>query len=69
MMDVHIPMLLMAYRSAVDHTSGCTPAKLMLGRDRKLPIALIYGRPEPAQTVTDYTVSMKEKVEHVHNFA
>ena len=35
-------------------TSGCTPAELMLGRDLKLPIDLIYGRPEekPAQTVT-----------------
>ena len=69
--DVHIPMLLMAYRSAVHDTSGCTPAKLMLGRDLRLPIDLIYGRPEeePAQTVTDYAISMQEKVEHVHNFA
>ena len=44
--DVHIPMLLMAYRSAIHYTSGCTPAKLMLGRDLKLPIDLIHGRPQ-----------------------
>ena len=68
--DVHISMLLMAYRSAIYDTSGCTPAKLMLGRDLKLPIDLIYGRPgeEPAQTVTEYAATMQEKVEQVHNF-
>ena len=69
--DVHIPMLLMAYRSAIHDTSGYTPAKLMLGRDLKLPIDLIYGRPEeePAQTVTKYAAAMQEKVEQVHKFA
>lgn len=61
----------MAYRSAIHATSGCTPAKLMLGRDLKLPIDLIYGRPEeePAQTVTEYATLMQEKMEQVHNFA
>ena len=69
--DVHIPFLLMAYRSAVHDTSGCTPAKLMLGRDLKMPIDLIFGRPEeePSKTVTEYANSMQEKVEQVHNFA
>ena len=69
--DVHIPFLLMVYRSAVHDTSGCTPAKLMLGRDLKMPIDLIFGRPEeePSQTVTEYANSMQEKVEQVHNFA
>ena len=63
-------MLLIAYRSAIHDTSGCTPAKLMLGRDLKLPIDLIYGRPEePAQTVTEYAATMQGKVEQVHNFA
>ena len=69
--DLYIPLLLMAYRSAVHDTSGCTPAKLMLGRDLSLPIDLIYGRPkeEPVQSVTEYANSMQEKVERVHNFA
>ena len=68
--DVHIPMLLMAYRSAIHDMSGCTPAKLKLGRDLKLPIDLICGRPEePAQTVTEYAAAMQEEIEQVHNFA
>ena len=36
--DVHIPFLLMAYRSAVHDTTGITPAKMMLGRDLRLPV-------------------------------
>ena len=69
--DLYIPLFLMAYRSAVHDTSGCTPAKLMLGRDLSLPIDLIYGRPkeEPVQSITEYANSMQEKVERVHNFA
>ena len=69
--DVHIPFLLMVYRSAVHDTSGCTPAKLMLVRDVRMPIDLIFSRPEeePSQTVTEYANSMQEKVEQVHNFA
>ena len=61
----------MAYRSAVHDTSGCTPAKLMLGRDLRLPIDLIYGRPdeEPVQSITEYANSMQAKAERVHNFA
>ena len=64
-------MLLMAYRSAIHDTSGCTPAKLTLGKDLELPIDLIYGQPEkePAKTVTEYAATMQEKVEQVHNFA
>jgi len=54
--DLHIPFLLMAYRSAIHDTTGCSPVKLMMGRELKLPIDLIFGRPEeePPQTVTDY---------------
>ena len=36
--DQHVPLLLMAYRSAVHETTKCTPAKLMLGRDLRLQL-------------------------------
>ena len=47
--DQHVPLLLMAYRSAVHETTKCTPAKLMLGRDLRLPVGLMYGCPEEKQ--------------------
>ena len=35
--DQLVPLMLMAYRTAVHKTTGCTAASLMLGRDLKLP--------------------------------
>jgi len=69
--DLHIPFLLMAYRSAIHDTTGCSPVKLMMGRELKLPIDLIFGRPEeePPQTVTDYANMLHERLERVHHFA
>ena len=41
--DCHLPKLLMAYRSAVQKITGCTPAELMLGREVWLPVDLLFG--------------------------
>ena len=34
--DSHLPLLLVAYRTAVHEATGCTPASLMLGRDPRI---------------------------------
>ncbi|MDD9817374.1 MAG: RNase H-like domain-containing protein [Gammaproteobacteria bacterium] len=69
--DQHIPFLLMAYRSAVHDTTGNTPAKMMLGRDLKLPVDLSIGRPEEEtfQSAHDYLITMQERLERIHDFA
>ena len=69
--DLHIPILLMAYRSAIHDTTGCSPARMMLGRELKLPIDLLFGRPdgEPDQTATDYVRELQARLERVHDFA
>ena len=55
--DFHIPFLLMAYRSAVHDTTKCTPAELMFGRNLRLPIDLLYGRPEDEYIAdTEYVI-------------
>ena len=58
--DQCVPLLMMAYRSAVHETSGSTPAQVMLGRDIRLPVDLITGRPEAECTlpVTDYVQNL-----------
>ena len=35
--DNHLPLVLMAYRSAVQESTSCTPALLMLGRELRTP--------------------------------
>ena len=69
--DQLVPLMLMAYRTAVHETTGCTPASLMFGRDLKLPIDILYGRPETehAQHTTSYALKLQDRLEKVHHFA
>ena len=68
--DVHILLLLLAYRSAVHEHTGCTPAKIMFGGDLRLPIDLIYGRPEKlCWTTSEYLQDLSERLECVQEFA
>ena len=68
--DLHTPFLMMAYRSAEHDSTGCSPSKMMLGRELKLQIDLIFGRPEeePHQGTIDYARALQEEL-RVHHFA
>ena len=68
--DQKLPALLMAYRSAEHEATGYTPAKLMLGREIRLPVDLITGRPpdEELPTVsTEYAVALQERLAEAHH--
>ena len=63
--DQHIPTILMAYRSAEHETTGYTPAQLMLGRDLRLPLDLLFERPpdDPVDhLLTDYVRSQRDRM-------
>ena len=68
--DEKLPALLMAYRSAEHEATGYTPARLMLGRELRLPMDLVTGRPpdDEAPTVrTEYAVALQERLTEVHH--
>ncbi|MCG8624913.1 MAG: DDE-type integrase/transposase/recombinase, partial [Proteobacteria bacterium] len=69
--DVYLPMLMMAYRTAIHDSTKCSPAKLMFGRELKLPIDLLYGRPseEKSNNSTTYAEQLLQTLEHTHEFA
>jgi len=48
----HLPFVLMAYRAAVQESTGCSPNLLMLGREVLAPIDLMLGR-EPVPETDD----------------
>ena len=39
--DVYLPLLVLAYNSSLHDTTKCTPSKVMLGRELRLPIWLL----------------------------
>lgn len=69
--DQLVHLMLMAYRTAIHETTGCTPARLMLARDLRLPIDLLYGHPEeePVEPGARYALELQKKMEAVHHFA
>ena len=50
--DVHLPKVMIAYRSCVEESTGFTPCHLMFGREIRLPVDIMFGSPpdQPADT-------------------
>ena len=65
--------MIMAYRSAVHDTTGYTPARLLFGREIRLPIDLAFGRPQeeaPSLSYTSgYVQNLQESLEEIHRYA
>lgn len=68
--DCHVPVLLMAYCAAVHESTKCTPAMMTMGRDLRLPVDLLIGRPseEPTPLAADYADNLQRRLEQVHEF-
>jgi transposase InsO family protein len=67
--DKHIPLFLMAYRSAMHETTGTTPAKVIFGNDLRLPGDMRFGAvPSSAFCGQEYVDKMKEELNEIHQF-
>ena len=70
--DRHVPLLLLAYRSAVHEATRETPAKLMLGRELTLPVDFFYGSmaDQPHfDALPEYVQVLEETMAKIHEFA
>ena len=69
--DVHIPLLVSAYRSSENPATGFTPNFLMFGREVHLPVDLLFPRPaaeEPKDT-HQYASELVEKLQECYHIA
>ena len=61
--DRHLPLFLLAYRSAVHDTTGQTLVRIVFGRELRLPCDILFGSPsEEPKEVIDYVDDLKEKL-------
>ncbi|KAI4885571.1 hypothetical protein NFI96_007362, partial [Prochilodus magdalenae] len=67
-----VPLVLMAYRSAVQDSTSCTPALLMLGRELRTPAEIVFGKPPDTPAVPpgpEYARRLQDRMESAHAFA
>uniref|UniRef100_A0A8C7Y7T2 Gypsy retrotransposon integrase-like protein 1 n=1 Tax=Oryzias sinensis TaxID=183150 RepID=A0A8C7Y7T2_9TELE len=70
--DDHLPMVLMACRSAVQESTSCTPALLMLGRELRTPAMMAFGQPPDSEDTSlgpEYARKLQERLDSAHTFA
>lgn len=68
--DTHLPLVLMAYRSAVQDSTACSPALLMLGRELRTPAEIAFGRPpDTVPPGCEYARRLQDRLECAHDFA
>ncbi|CAB4006093.1 Retrovirus-related Pol poly from transposon 412 [Paramuricea clavata] len=61
----------MAYRTATHASTHFTPARLMIGREIRTPIDLVYERPDPevVESYSTYVRELQENLQVTHEFA
>ena len=69
--DLHLSCLAAAYRSTVHESTHFTPNRLMLGREVRTPIDIMFGTDtaEPYPSYGKYVQEVKECMEHVYDLA
>ncbi|GBN44542.1 Retrovirus-related Pol polyprotein from transposon 412 [Araneus ventricosus] len=68
--NTHLPLFLLAYRSAEHEVTGLTPAEMLFGRTLRLPYYILFGRPsETPSSPNKYMKNLEARLESVHAFA
>ena len=63
--DLRVPLLMLAYRTSTQESTGCTPFYLMFGREARLPADVMFGLPPnfPPQQVNQYALDLRARLE------
>ncbi len=65
--DRHIPLFMMAYRSAVHDTTGVTPSTVLFGKGIRQPYDIEFGVPEPThKKAENYVSDLRNKMAEIH---
>lgn len=69
--DSHLQLCLLAYRTAVQKSTGFTPAHLMLSRELRLPPDIAYGLPPdyPSASPATFAQSISTRMRDVYDQA
>eukprot|EP00057_Strongylocentrotus_purpuratus_P018268 XP_011672742.1 PREDICTED: protein NYNRIN-like [Strongylocentrotus purpuratus] len=70
--DERIPYAMLAYRSAVQESTGESPAMMMLGREVTLPVDVIFTQPstvEREEERGDYSEQLRDRIRDAHEMA
>ena len=70
--DLHLPYVLMAYRTSVHSSTGCTPHLMVYGHECNLPVDLMFPTydPEPLPPCgPEYVEYLRQAIRTAHGFA
>ena len=67
--DLNIGLTIMAYRSAVQASTGYIQYFLLYGREMRLPLDVIYRPPERDQSRTEYAIEVRKTFDQAYDVA
>ena len=70
--DLYLPQISAAMRSSINHSTGFTPNRLMLGREVVTPLELVHtgGVPQPVERdADDYVAGLEHGMQRAHEVA
>ena len=67
--DCQLPLVMMAYRTSINESTGATPYYLMFGREARLPIDVIFGIPpgEVAVSPSQHVLDLRKRLEDAYH--